>query len=450
MKAKLFAFFLAATLGMVPAYAERHKVVVVSIDGLRGVVLAGLPDPHRNLPNLNEIVSKGAVSEGLIGVLPTVTYPSHTSMVTGVSPSVHGILGNYVFDPEHTLPAEEGWYEYSQLIQAPTLWTVAHQNGLRTASVYWPVTQGASVDLNFPEAHHPVRTEHDRLFYQALCTPGLLAEYEKASGKLPLGTAFNDSIRTQMASFLIEQKKPDLLLIHLVDLDAAEHEFGPDSPQAAATLEKIDGYVGVLRKSITTADGDSDTDLVIVSDHGFFPVEHALHPGAVLASMGLLGTKDHPEKWRVAAFGGGGSFGLVAHDPKDKEAIDLATETFQRMLQENVWGIDRIMTAEQLKVAKGYPNSFLAINMKSGFSVEGGDTGPWLTAPSEIGMHGYAPGPRNLDASFAVTGPGIEHRRLPRAHVVDIAPVVAGLLGITMSDVEGVNILSAHPSAAAH
>jgi predicted AlkP superfamily pyrophosphatase or phosphodiesterase len=427
---------MMTTLGMSSVHAERHKVVVVSIDGLRGIVLAGLPDPHHNLPNLTEIVEKGEVSEGLIGVLPTVTYPSHTSMVTGVSPAVHGILSNYVFDPEHVLPAAEGWYEYSQLIQTPTLWTVAHENGLRTASVYWPVTQGATIDFNFPEAHHPVRTAHDRLFYEALCTPGLLADYEKASGELPLGAAFNDSIRAQMASFLIAQKQPDLLMIHFVDLDAAEHEFGPDSPEAAAALEKIDGYVGVLRKAI-----DSQTDLVIVSDHGFFPVEHALHPGAVLASMGLLGTREHPEKWRVAAFGGGGSFGLVAHDPNDREAIDLATKTFQRLLQENVWGLDRLMTVEQLKAAKGYPNSFLAVNMKSGFSVEGGDSGPWLSAPSEIGMHGYAPGPKNMDASFAAIGPGIAHRRLPRGHLVDIAPSVANLLGITMKNLEGANIL---------
>ena len=444
MKKRLFLLLLAA-LASLPAYAERHRVILVSIDGLRGTELAALPNPRRNLPNLNEIVAKGAVAEGLIGVLPTVTYPSHTSMVTGVSPAVHNILGNYLFDPEHKLPAVEGWYEYADLIQAPTLWEIAHKSGLRTASVYWPATVGAIIDANFPEYHHPVRSDHDRMFYQALCTPGLLAEFEKENGKLPLGSAFNDHVRAQMAAFLLlRSQKPDLLLIHLVDLDAAEHEYGPDSPQAAHALESIDGYLGLLRKAVAAAGLESQTDFVIVSDHGFFPVSSALHPGAILASMGLLGSKDHPENWRVSAFGGGGSFGLVAHDPSDTEAIALATRTFEQLFHEGSWGIDRLFTREELKAAKGYPNSFLGANMKSGFAVEGGDTGPWLTASEERGMHGYAPGPKGMDASFVALGPGIRHQRLPRGHVVDIAPVVAALLGLQMTNVEGVNILPAN------
>src|SRR5262249_16314812 len=144
-----------------------------------------------------------------------------------------------------------------------------------------------------------------------------------------------------------------------------------------------DKYLGMLRKTVATAGLENQTDFVIVSDHGFFPISHALHPGAVLASMGLLGSREHPEKWRVAAFGGGGSFGLVVHDPNDHEAMVRATKAFEQLQQETSWGIDQIFSKDQLKATMGYPNSFLGVNMKSGFCVEGGDTGPWLTASEE-------------------------------------------------------------------
>ena len=135
MKKSWLSIFAAAFLGMGAAHAQHHRVVVVSIDGLRGSVLAELPDASRKLPNLTEIVEKGVVANGMVGVLPTNTYPSHTSMATGVSPNIHGILGNYLFDPERSQLPSESWYEYSDLIRAPTLWGVAHSNGLRTASV---------------------------------------------------------------------------------------------------------------------------------------------------------------------------------------------------------------------------------------------------------------------------------------------------------------------------
>jgi predicted AlkP superfamily pyrophosphatase or phosphodiesterase len=439
---RLLSIVLVAAFSVVSVQGQQHKVVMVSIDGLRGVELASLPNPHWHVPNLDEIVTKGAVSEGMLSVLPSITYPNHTSMVTGVSPATHGILSNYLFDPQHTLAPADGWDEYAAQIRVPTLWTVAHEAGLRTAGVYWPVTVGAAMDDNMPE-HYPMQTDRDLLLYQALCTHGLLAEYEQANGKLPLGEGYDDHTRAQMAAFLIQAKKPDLLFVHFVELDHAEHMSGPDSPEAIRALESIDSYVGMLRKTVAAAGLANQTDFVIVSDHGFFPISQSLHPEAVLASMGLLGTKDHPEKWRVAAFGGGGSFGLVAHDPNDHEAITLAANTFKRLQQEGSWGIDQILEGEQLKAAKGFSNCFMVIGMKSGFWGDGGDSGSWLTPSRFKGMHGYIPGPRNMDSSFAVFGPGIPHLRLPRGHIVDVAPTVAGLLGLRMTGIEGTNILPA-------
>lgn len=437
---RLLTSLLVTAVLALPLQAQHRKVVLISIDGLRGAELASLPNPKLNLPNLNEIVSSGTVAEGMLSVLPSITYPNHTSMVTGVSPATHGVLSNFMFDPEHKLAPADSWAEYAKLIHVPTLWDVAHDAGLKTASVYWPVTVGSTIDANIPE-HYPVQNERDKLLYQIVSTPGLLTAYEKEYGALPMGDAYTDQIREQMAAFMIRTQKPDLLLVHFIDLDHEEHVAGPDSPEAVHALELTDRYVGMLRKEVAAIGAEANTVFMIVSDHGFFPVDKAFRPNAVLASLGLLGTREHPEKWRVAAFGGGGSFGLVVHDPADRDAIEIATKTFKELQQEGSWGIESILTPQQLKASQGYTNSFLVAGMKSNVMADGGDSGSWMTVSSLKGMHGYVPGPRQMDATFAAFGPGIAHARLPRGHVFDVGPTVAALLGIQLPQGEGTNLL---------
>ena len=434
---------LIAIFSLLPLQAQRRKVVVILIDGLRGTELASLPALNWGLPNLTEIVTRGAVSEGMIGVLPTVTAPSTASIVTGVSPSVHGIPTNFLFDPEHKMSTSDSGNEYAELIHVPTLWTLAHAAGLRTASAYWPATIGAPIDADFPN-HAPMMNDRDRMVYRAISTPGLVADYEKKYGELPVGaTAFDDHVVTQMALYLLQSRKPDFLLVYFQDLDHAEHKYGPDSPEAIRSLQSIDTDIGVIRKAIASAGFEKQTDIVIVSDHGFLPLSQSFHPNAVLASLNLSGPKGHKEQWRVTSFGGGGSFGLVVHDPNDQAAIDLTLKTFQKLKQQDCCGIDQIFDRQQLQAAKGYATSFLAIGMKPGFSADGGEDGPWVTPSQGKGAHGYPPGPKEMDAAFAAMGPGIPHTRLPRAHIVDVAPTVAALLGLRMTNVEGTNLLSA-------
>src|SRR5271163_3020347 len=94
---------VALLLFSVSLQAATKKAVIISIDGLRGMTLASLSTRNLHTPNLNEFAQGGALADGLVGVYPTVTYPSHTTLVTGVSPSLHGIYANAMFDPEHRL-----------------------------------------------------------------------------------------------------------------------------------------------------------------------------------------------------------------------------------------------------------------------------------------------------------------------------------------------------------
>jgi predicted AlkP superfamily pyrophosphatase or phosphodiesterase len=418
--------------------AATKKVIVISIDGLRGITMASLSTRGLHTPNLNEFAQGGALADGLIGVYPTVTYPSHTTLVTGVSPSIHGILGNGMFDPEHQF--DGAWYWYAQQIKRPTLYTIAKQKGLTTAGVSWPVTVDSSIDHNFPEYREP-DSEEGLLLYGGLCTQGLLTTYEKANAPLQLGH-IDDELRASMARYLISTYKPDLLFVHLIDMDHQQHVHGPDSPEAFKTLENIDRLIGTIRDAVKASEPNDQVDFIVVSDHGFRPVEKQLNPNAILTSLGLEGTTNDPEKWRVSAFANGASFGLVAHDPNDTEAIAKATETFKQLASEGTFGIDKFYDATETRALEGYSNSFASISMKSGFLVGNSSSGPWLTDTKTRGMHGYAPGPKELDASFLAFGPGIPHRHIPRSKLVDVAPTVAHILNLPMPDVEGHDLLN--------
>src|SRR5262249_26338246 len=155
-----------------------------SIDGLKPDYVLEADKYGLKIPNLRRLVKEGMYATSVRGVLPTLTYPSHTTMVTGVSPAKHGILTNLPFDPYAKNMG--GWYWYAEDIKVPTLWDEATKAGLRTASVDWPVTVGANINFNIAQ-YWRASTPDDRKLLRVLSTPGLLTEVEQAVGNYPEG-----------------------------------------------------------------------------------------------------------------------------------------------------------------------------------------------------------------------------------------------------------------------
>src|SRR5438445_13447773 len=122
-----FAAALLVVLGVLVAAAAAQApapiVLMISIDGLRPDYVTGADKHGLKIPTLRRFVTEGAYAEGVQGVIPTVTYPSHTTLITGVWPAKHGILSNTVFEPLRTGPAH--LYRYADDIRAPTLWDSA-------------------------------------------------------------------------------------------------------------------------------------------------------------------------------------------------------------------------------------------------------------------------------------------------------------------------------------
>jgi predicted AlkP superfamily pyrophosphatase or phosphodiesterase len=317
---------------------------------------------------------------------------------------------------------------------------VAHSAGKTVGAVSWPVTVGAAIDYNIPE-FNPLRSEDAIMLQRAISTPGLFAEFEKAHGEVRVGSPQNDAFRAAQAAYILKTRKPQLMFVHLIDLDHEQHEFGPGSKEANHALEEIDKAVGVIRTAIQDAGAATVTRWLVVSDHGFWPVSKAFQPEAFLASLGLAAPESNRGKWRVGAHSNGGSVAFISRNPDDTEAQKLVVDGLEKLKSEPSQGIDQILDRGELKRRQAYPLAFAAISLQRGFTSGGARTGAVVTATNTRGMHGYLPGPPELDCTFLAFGPGIAPRRLPRAELADVASTAAALLGVTLPGAAGHDLL---------
>ncbi|QOY86244.1 alkaline phosphatase family protein [Paludibaculum fermentans] len=421
------------------AQTADRRVIVISVDGLKAETLRDSAKLGLKIPNLAEMRDKGAVSAGLTGVFPTVTYPSHTTMMTGVQPAEHGILGNNLFDPESR--THGAWYWFSELIKKPTLWDAAKSAGKTVGAVAWPVTVGARIDYNIPE-YAVFHGEDSLLLQRSISTPGLYEECEKALGKNTWDAPQTDALRAAQAAYILRTRKPHLMLIHLIDLDHEEHGFGPGSPEAHHALEEIDKAIGSIRAAVREAGIESSTHWVILSDHGFWPVSQAFQPQAFLSSLGLAAPEGKPAEWRVATHANGGSVAFVVKDPKDTEAQQIVMKALATLQANERWGVEHVLDKTQLAERKSYSHAFAAVSMRRGFTVGSNRSGAWITSSGATrGMHGFVPGPAELDCTFLVYGPGIAARALPHGNLADVATTTSVLLGVSLPESKGQDLL---------
>ncbi len=286
------------------------RVLVISIDGMMPAMYTAA-GPAK-IPTLRRLAREGAWARGVVGVLPTVTFPSHTTLITGVTPAIHGIVDNRFVDPEDR--SAGAWYWYARDIKTITLLGAARARGLRTASVVWPATVGAPADLLFPEYIRSSHPENLSLI-RSLSTPNLIEAVETRRGA-SLPWPFTDENTVEIASFVAATYKPNLLLVHLIDLDDAQHETGPGSPKSLETIERLDTLVDRLIASFA----GEHVVVAIVSDHGFLPLEQMLQPNALFKKEGLLtvNARGRIVDWQAYFHASGGSGYVYLKDPANE------------------------------------------------------------------------------------------------------------------------------------
>jgi len=428
-----------------PAGTVKH-VVLVSIDGLAA---SYLNDPRAKLPTLRKLAQEGASATGMLTSFPSVTWPSHTSLVTGVQPAKHGVIGNSVWDRKNNRGLTyigDPTLTKDQAIRVPTLYDVAAKAGLTCGSVIWPCSNDAkSLKWVIPDSN---KAE----LHARYTTPGFVDELARAGidisqlgkwGWAKERSTERDLVYTKVANYLLEKHNVNLLLVHLITPDGVEHNYGPHTPEAYQAVAESDERIREIWATLQKPSLAGNSALFVVSDHGFAPYDKLIRPNVVLKELGLV-TADEKDKvtdrkaWCVAQ--GGAAFVYVL----DESRQDELTRKLQKRFEE-LEGVTSVLTPEQfarLGLPKPQDNPeapHLVLTTGPGYSFNDAITGEAVgSAGGQKGTHGHEPSPAYMHATFIAAGAGIKSGvKLDVIHNTDVAPTIARLLGLTMKNVDG-------------
>jgi len=403
---------------------QKKRVVLVSWDGFQP---AFITDPRFQTPHIQALVKSGAYSLDMIPVFPTLTYPNHTSLITGVSPIVHGIDNNNLFDKDKG-PLPE-WHWDSRSIKTPTLWEKAEEKGLHTAIVRWPVSLNAQVTWNFPEIFkvHGMSGTHKQ-WVEKFATPGLVQELEKGVGRsMPPNMlwflAYDDWLADSTV-YLEKTYQPDLQLIHLLTADIVQHELGQDSLPTQWFVFQLDKVIGKLATELKK---DPNVCLVVVGDHGHRDFRQIFYINSLLQKSGYITTDHHNHiiKWSAIARANGGSAEIFVRDPHLEPVI-------YELLQKNLDSYFKIFKNQDIKNQEilSFPKASFILAAPLGISFDGEITNV-LTKKISFpqSTHGYLATEPPMHTVFSASGCGIEpNQRLETVHLLQVAPTLWEIL----------------------
>ncbi|MCA9000172.1 MAG: alkaline phosphatase family protein [Planctomycetaceae bacterium] len=421
-------------------------VVLISVDGLANFYL---DDPLAEMPTLRRLAKEGARADGLVCSFPTVTWPNHTTLVTGVPPAKHGVIGNNYLDRKSgdKIPfIPDPLFDKHEIVKVPTVYDVAHRAGLTTAGIIWPATRRARTldwtvpDMGGDDAWQTYGTAH---WVEEMRQAGIPVDKHGAWVRESSGGVQRDWLYTRLAAHLFEHHPPNLMLIHLVEVDHVQHKFGPKTPEAYWSVSFADDRIRDIVEAARKSPYGEKTTFVIASDHGFYPIETDIRPNVKLRQLGLIETDGNqiPSKraWCVAQ--GGGCMVYIL-DESQRETLLPQLKTELGTLE----GVQAVVLPEDFE-SRGLslpaddsrsPDLWLAA--KSGYSFTETHTGEETTAPRSSlgGTHGYLPDQPDMLGTLVISGYGIRPgTNLGKQQSINVAPTMAHLLGVEMNDCDG-------------
>lgn len=428
----LFLFSLVVRAGFSQGKTSPHPtVVIVTIDGFPA---RALQDPHLPMPTLRSMIHNGAVADAMRPINPTVTWPNHTAMVTGVDASHHFVMANglLTFPADGTGPEVMPWTPKDELVHARTLYEAATEKGLTTAQVDWvAISKARGVTWKFGEAPELDDTVTQELIADHTISADDIRHFGKGS------PAWHDEVWTDAAVDIIEKHRPNLLLLHLLQTDSLQHEYGPLTAAAYSAYANADACLGRVVDAVRKAGLSDSTTFFVLSDHGFSSFTHTIRPNVELTHLGLL-QEDHGQvkgKVWVKAEGGGAELFILDRN----ERASLVPKLKQAF--EGIEGVAHVYTNSEAQTlglpsdekTDQAPQLFLAA--APGYAFDDAATGDVLTTHEVKGQHGYLNSNPEMSALFVASGAAIH----PGVHLgtisnLQVAPTIAQILGLEMPD----------------
>lgn len=369
---------------------QQHKpyVILISADGFRYDYAQKYHTVH-----LLALRRGGINAASLMPSFPSITFPNHYTLVTGLYPAHHGLVGNTFFDPKLNRKynykgpeARQGeWYG------GTPLWVLAEQQHVLSASFYW-VGSEASIKGIRPSYYYNYNEKiniHSRI------------ETVKNWLKLPAS------------------KRPHLITLYFPEVDHAGHKYGPEAPETAKQVRFIDSAVNELVKAVNTT--GLKVNYIFVSDHGMAstPDKYALSVPAAVDTQKVMVCGDATMIQLYARKGYSGDIGKIYHRLINRNA------NYSVYLKKDVPAYlhysakdDRYNRIGDILIIPHYPHVFRFNNKKV-----------------SAGSHGFDPYKmKDMQAVFYAWGPAFKpHVNIPAFENVNVYPVVARILGLSIT-----------------
>lgn len=367
-----------------PEHMKKPIVIMISIDGFRNDYM------EKYKPRtLTKLANEGAHAQGIIPSFPTLTFPNHVTLVTGMAPGHHGIVSNFFYDKKRkasygmndaTATNDGTWY------RGEPLWTVAEKSGMLAATCFWVGSEAKIGGID----------------------PTYVRPYD--------GTVPNEERAQQVIEWLKapEMNRPHYISLYFSDVDSAGHKYGPDSHQVEEAIENIDNAIGEL--VAWTDNSQLSVQYVIVSDHGMFPIKEQID----VTPLADISTFNMVEKGPTAS--------LYAQDPSKIEetyqALRKAERNFRVYRQKDLPADWKYNDADRvgdliLVAAPGY-----YLYRSESFDNKAPGT-------NSVGTHGWEPKTEAMKGLFIARGSMIQKGfKIPAFKNTDVYPLVLNLLGL--------------------
>jgi predicted AlkP superfamily pyrophosphatase or phosphodiesterase len=430
MLKKLIVLAGAVMMGTGLLYAQSGQplakhVVLITIDGSRPDFYL---DPSWHADNIRALMASGAYAKGVNSVFPSMTYPSHTTIVTGVQPAKHGIYYNNMYEPNG--PTGKMYWNDSS-IKVPTIWGVAQAKGMKVAALFWPVSADAPVMYDIPDIGSMGEAVREKYSKPAGFVDELRKNVFGGAEKIEYGRDVNVG---KIAAYVIKKDQPNLMTIHLFSVDHNEHMEGRDGDQVRAAVRGADSAVGIIVNALKEAGIWQETVMIVTGDHGFVDVRTSVNPNIWLKQAGLI-TDVKKDDWRAQFFSVGGASYLYLKDRKDGATLKAVRHLLDTVTDGKK--LFRVIDRKQMESIGGNPDVEFALSGLNGTSFGNAMTGE-AVKPGHGGSHGYFPDFFEIRTGYVISGPGIRKGAvIEEMNQRDQAAIIAKLLGLDLPSAEG-------------
>lgn len=431
------------------------RLLVFSVDAL----VREDVDKLMTLPNFGSVMKDSCQITHVRTVYPTITYPAHTSIVTGCYPNKHGIVSNFEFT---TADKEQNWLWDHRHVRVEDLFTVAKRSGYSTGAVFWPVTGNhPDVDYLLNEYWMPCAGDtlassfrragsSEEVIKIALKHENLLPESHHKTGRTNfMVQPYIDNFLIACACDIIEQFAPEVMLVHDGIMDGTRHKCGVFNSETDKGIEFVDKQFGLLMDALKRAGVYGQTNIAVISDHGQLDTKRIMKPNVYLRDHGFITTDEcgNVVDWKAFCLSDAMSDLVHLKDPSDTNTYEAVHRLLKEMAQEGIYGFNEVLTTAEIDAREHLSGDFSFVLESDGYTSFSDDCLRPAIKPYDVtdyrfgrATHGYNPdlGPQPV---FNAIGPDFRRQVvIDRRPIVDEAPTFAKLLGLEMPHCQGVAI----------